>query len=571
MITRLPSILISASLFASVAQAQELAQLVASDPAARDAFGQAVAMSGNTVLVSARYANVPEGDRGAAYVFVGSGATWSQQAKLIAADGRALDNFSSSLAISGDTAAVGAHGDDLVDFSNANEGSAYAFVRTGSAWSQQAKLTASDAALGDLFGLAITVNADTIAVSAPYDDDLGTNSGSVYVFTRSGTTWSQQAKLTAGDGIAGDLFGTSLSLDGDTLVIGSEHHDDGASNSGSAYVFVRSGTAWSQQAKLNASDGAANESHGRSVSLLGDSLVVGTYQKDQSGIDSGCAYVYTRSGTVWTERIKLVASDAGSFDYFGRSVAITPGTIVVGACQKNVVGKCSGAAYVFLGSGSTWTQSAKLTPTEAAPLDFFGMSVSASGTVAVVGAGFDDDSALNAGSAHIFPLESEGDQFCIPNADAIACPCSNQPSGTRGCNNFGAHSGGAALSGSGSASLAADSLILTAVGENNTSLTVYFQGRTDITPGVPHGAGVRCVTGTLRRIYSGSASGGAISRPLGADPSVHTRSATVGDPITAGESRFYFTIYRDPAAASPCGNTASTINLSNAVGIQWAP
>ncbi|MFN0008048.1 MAG: FG-GAP-like repeat-containing protein [Planctomycetota bacterium] len=164
-------------------------------------------------------------------------------------------------------------------------------------------------------------------------------------------------------------------------------------------------------------------------------------------------------------------------------------------------------------------------------------------------------------------------QLCSPGlAGVVSCPCGNPPSGSgRGCNNFGASSGGASLNGSGVASLGSDSVVLSAANENLTSLTIFWTGQNLISPpGTAHGAGVRCVS-VLNRLYSGNASGGAIARPGGSDPSVSARSAAVGAAITAGQTRYYFTIYRDNLAAGPCGNPTSNINLSNALGVTWAP
>lgn len=164
--------------------------------------------------------------------------------------------------------------------------------------------------------------------------------------------------------------------------------------------------------------------------------------------------------------------------------------------------------------------------------------------------------------------------FCDPGAGGIiACPCANPPSGAdRGCDNFGAASGGASMTGTGTASLSADTVVLSVSGENNTAFTVFFQGQDPVsTTGVVHGAGVRCVTATLKRLYNGNASAGSMTRPGMGNPSVSARSAAVGDTIMAGEARHYFTIYRDPGAAVPCGVTSSTINISNAGTFVWGP
>jgi hypothetical protein len=170
--------------------------------------------------------------------FAASGAAWSQQAKLVASDAAMGDNFGYDVAISGDTAVVGAYGDDDLGLSS---GSAYVFVRTGTVWTEQAKLNANDGAAGDLFGGAVSVHGDTAVVGAPYDEDFGFRSGSAYVFRRTGSTWSQEAKLVAGDGATEDIFGFSLAIDGDSVIVGADFKDGVSEHTGAAYVFTRTG------------------------------------------------------------------------------------------------------------------------------------------------------------------------------------------------------------------------------------------------------------------------------------------------------------------------------------------
>ena len=216
---------------------------------------------------------------------------------------------------------------------------------------QEAKLTANDAATNDFFGTSVAISGDSVVVGANLDDDGGSASGSAYVFTRSGTVWSQQAKLTASDAAAFDQFGTSVAISGDSVVVGANFDDDGGSDSGSAYVFTRSGTVWSQQAKLTANDAAAGDAFGISVSISGDSVVVGAPSDDDGGSGSGSAYVFTRSGTEWSQQEKLTASDAAESDRFGISVAISGDSVVVGANLDDDGGSDSGSAYVFTRSG----------------------------------------------------------------------------------------------------------------------------------------------------------------------------------------------------------------------------
>jgi hypothetical protein len=382
------------------------AKLTAGDGAANDQFGYSVAVSGDTALVGALLDDIgANANQGSAYVFTRSGTTWSQEAKLTAGDGAANDRFGYSVAVSGDTTVVGAYFDDID--ANADQGSAYVFTRSGTTWSQQAKLTAGDGAGGDLFGYYVAVSGDTAVVGA-VADVIGANpdQGSAYVFTRNGTTWSEQAKLTAGDGAANDVFGWSVALSGDTAVVGARVDDIGANpDQGSAYVFTRSGTTWSQQAKLIAGDGAANDWFGTSVAVSGDTAVVGALFGDiGANTNHGSAYVFTRNGTSWSEQAKLTAGDGAVNDQFGYSVAVSGDTAVVGALFDNIgANSTQGSAYVFTRSGTTWGQQAKLTAGDGAAGDWFGISVAVSGDTALVGALFDDIGANpDQGSAYVF-------------------------------------------------------------------------------------------------------------------------------------------------------------------------
>ena len=210
-------------------------------------------------------------------------------------------------------------------------------------WTQAAKALASDGQASDEFGMSVDIDGDYAIVGAIGDDDKGTDAGAAYVFVRSGTTWTEQAKLTANDGAAGDYFGMSVSIDGDYALIGAYWEDQRGTNAGAAYVFVRSGTSWSQQAKITASDGAAYDDFGWSVSIDGDYAVVGSYINS-----SGSAYIFVRSGTSWTQQAKLLASDGAAYDYFGYSVFISGGTALVGAYKDdNTKGTDAGSAYFF--------------------------------------------------------------------------------------------------------------------------------------------------------------------------------------------------------------------------------
>ena len=385
--------------------ALEQATLTAGDAAAGDTLGYSVALDGNTALVGAYNATADAtGSAGAAYVFTRTGSTWTQQAKLTAGDAATGDQFGLSVALVGDTAVIGADG-KTVD-GDTSAGAVYVFTRTGTTWTQQQKLTASDEAIGDQFGWSVAVAGDTAVIGADYKSVAGnTDAGAAYVFTRTGTTWTQQQRLTAADGAAEDLFGNSVAVAGDTAVVGAEFKtvstDLGA---GAAYVFTRSGTTWTQQQKLTAADAASSDNFGSAVALSGDTALVGAAHKFVSGSSvAGAAYVYTRTGTTWTSQATLHADDVGQNDQFGHSVSLSGNTALIGAPGKTVSGAGGvGAAYVFGRSGTHWTQQTRMTASDGATLDNFGWSVSLSGTTALAGAWQKTVGAnLNAGAAYV--------------------------------------------------------------------------------------------------------------------------------------------------------------------------
>ena len=374
------------------------AYLKASNTEYFDGFGYAVAISGDTVVVgtpfessSATGVNGNGNDNnafqsGAAYVFVRSGTNWTQQAYLKANNTQLHDYFASSVAISGDTVVVGAGGESSSatgvngngsDNSAFQSGAAYVFVRSGTNWTQQAYLKASNTDQGDGFG-SVAVSGDTIVVGAGGEDgsdNSAANSGAAYVFGRSGTNWTQQAYLKASNADQGDGFGGSVAISGDTVVVGAgaessgatgvngNGNDNSAAVSGAAYVFVRGGTNWTQQAYLKASNTAERAYFGFEVSVSGETVVIGASGEGGSNSDSlentGAAYVFVRHGTNWTQQDYLKAGNRDRDDYFGMAVAVAGDTVVVGTDREassatGVNGDGSdnsspdsGAAYVF--------------------------------------------------------------------------------------------------------------------------------------------------------------------------------------------------------------------------------
>jgi hypothetical protein len=368
------------------------AYIKASNTGAGDNFGRAVTLSGDTLVVGAPQegsaatgVNGNQSDNnasgaGAVYVFVRSGATWIQQSYIKATNTDRFDAFGGSVALSGDVLVVGATGEssaatgidgNQVDNTAGSAGAVYVFTRTGTTWTQQAYVKASNTGAGDNFGAAVALASDTLVVGATGEssaatglngnqaDNTAVRSGAVYVFTRTGTTWTQQSYIKASNTEKDDLFGNAVALSGDTLGVGAfgedssatggngNQADNGASAAGAVYVFIRSSGTWIQQAYLKASNAGQGYQFGGSVALSGDTLVVGALgensgaagvggnQTDGSAPGAGAAYVFGRSGTTWMQRAYVKASNTGSDDAFGSSIALSGDTLVIGAFDES--------------------------------------------------------------------------------------------------------------------------------------------------------------------------------------------------------------------------------------------
>ena len=395
-------------------------KLVASDGEAVDRFGISVSICGDTAVVGSLNDDENGEDSGAAYVFTRTGSFWTQETKLVASDGEAEDHLGSAVSISGNTAVVAALPDDAA---GASSGSVYVFTRSGTAWTQEQKLNADDAEAYDRFGTSVAIDGDTIIVGASFDDDNGADSGAAYVFTRTGTMWVQEQKLYADDGDSFDYFGASVAVDGDTAIVGADWADAGAVNSGAAYVFKRSGTTWTVEQKLTADDAEANDRLGTAVALDGDTAVVGADGDDDTEDDSGSAYVFTRSGSSWNQEAKLLAGDGEADAKFGCSIDVDGDTALVGAYGEDGDVANSGAAYVFTRSGTAWSQAHKLTASDGGIGDYFGRSVSIDRDTAVTGADNHDDGGSNVGAAYVFTYRGDDGQDCSVDADCNSGYC----------------------------------------------------------------------------------------------------------------------------------------------------
>lgn len=466
--------------------AAQQAYLKASNTHDNDMFGWSVAVSGDTAVIGAPQemgsgtgvnppSNHAANHAGAAYVFVRINGAWTFQAYLKASNANAEDSFGWSVAISRDTIVVGAPEEDGSGVgvnppnndSAIRAGAAYVFVRNFGVWSQQAYLKASNTGASDRFGHAVAISGNTIVVGAYGEDSAaaGVNgnqadnsasgAGAAYVFVRNAATWSMQAYLKASNPGAGDAFGKTVSIAGDTVVIGAADEDgsgtgvnpatnEASTDAGAAYVFVRSAGAWSQQAYLKASNTARLDAFGTSVGVSGDTIVVGAIgedsnaigvngdQNNNSDVGRGAAYVFTRSGTTWSQNAYLKPSNNTAGENFGHAVAISGDLIVVGAPKEDSGGRGidtsgaldfsygdSGAAYVFIRRGGIWSQRSFLKSSNSDANDQFAYSVAASRDTVLAGAigeqggatgvnGDETDNSLNTnlesgpGAAYVF-------------------------------------------------------------------------------------------------------------------------------------------------------------------------
>lgn len=382
----------------------EEAKFIASNAAPGEAFGDSVAIDGDTALVGQYHGLYPGGPPGSVIVFQRSGSSWTEQAVLVASDGLSSDHFGFAVDLNGDTAVVGAWSDDHAGGLDA--GAVYIFTRSGSTWIEDAKLTASDAAQGDHFGYALSLTEDYLAVGA---QGVDVHRGAVYVFVRTGSSWQEQTKLTASDAPYGGHFGNAVAVAGNTLVVGAPSADLAglATDAGSAYVFDGSGSTWTETAKLTAPAPAQDDEFGMAVALDGDTLAVGCGWDDHAGgPDAGSVYVFTRTGASWLPQATLVASDASPGARLGLAVALDADLLVAGAPRNdNAGGFAAGAAYLFARSGSSWIEQAKLLGSDSAAGDEFGSAVDLDTGVAIIGApGNDSAAGVDVGAAYAFSL-----------------------------------------------------------------------------------------------------------------------------------------------------------------------
>jgi len=398
------------------------------------AIGSAVAAVRNVVVVGAPLADPRGSSSGAAYIFVPSqvqATQWLQFQKLVPADGAAGDQFGNAVAISSNTIVVAAKFNKPT---NNTSGAVYVFDRGAANWTQTKKVVPFDGANADEYGYSVSIDNDTLVVGARADDDNGSSSGSAYIYSRNqggSNNWGLVKKVLASDAAAGDEFGYSVSVSGDVILVGAHAHVNGGVSSGAAYLFGRNQggtTNWGQIKKLAASDGLASDNFGWSVSVYDDTAVVGTPNHDQLGNDTGAAYVFERDfggANNWGQLKQLLPPVVLNNDQFGYSVSISRDKIVVGQPFAGFDNQSRyGTSWAFvrnLGGLDNWGLVQKLDRTDPANNDQFGIAVGLGQDTAVIGVNQDDDLGNDSGSAYIYRLKFDNaPQLLIPIPDQIA-------------------------------------------------------------------------------------------------------------------------------------------------------
>ncbi|UCD74431.1 MAG: hypothetical protein JSV91_11645 [Phycisphaerales bacterium] len=392
-------------------------KLLASEVQAEACFGRAVAIAGGVAVAGAVGVDDNGTDAGAAYVFRYNGLKWVEEAKLLASDGAAGDDFGVSVAADADVIIVGA---DWDDDNGTDSGSAYVYRYDGSAWVEEAKLLPSDGEPDEAFGHSVAVDGGVAIIGAHRDDDNGEYSGSAYVFRYDGSAWVEEAKLLPAGGSASDVFGWSVDISGGVAIGSASWDDEVGVNAGAAYIFRYDGSSWLEDAKLTASDGEAEDFFGWCVSISSDAAIVGASYSDDFGTKSGSAYIYRYDPDAagWVES-KILPTDGTASDRFGHAVSIDGDAAVVGAFGDGDSGGNSGSAYAFVYDGSQWIQQVKFLAVDGAEQDKFGQAVAVSGDAAIIGACWDDDGATDNGSAYIFAGLLGLD--CNSNGELDAC------------------------------------------------------------------------------------------------------------------------------------------------------
>jgi len=389
----------------------QIQKLTSSDGVSHDEFGKRVSMYGNNIIVSSPLSVVnSKAYQGSAYMFTKSGKTWVQTQKLTSSDGAANDQFSYDVAIYENYVVSSCPFCKIGN--NSYQGAVYVFKFDGTSWVQQQKLSAQDGSSGDQFGWSVSIYGNFTVVGAPFTTITGNvYQGSAYVFYFDGDYWVQMGKLIANDGNEGSLFGWSVAIYANYIIVGASYADISINqNQGAAYVFYFNGNSWNQTQKLLAQDGAAYDNFGWDISIYKGFAILGSpFDSTLTMLSRGSAYIFYLVGNSWFQQQKLIATDASSNAEFGWSVSIYGNFSVIGADGAQIGNNQNqGEAYLFYNNGKIWNQIQKFIVADGQKNTQLGTSVSIFGNYSLIGAPHEDiSSKVDQGSAYVYDNNSK--------------------------------------------------------------------------------------------------------------------------------------------------------------------
>ncbi len=385
-------------------------ELVQGGAVANDEFGWSVHARGNTSIVSAHRHAVNGPQSGAAYVYVRDNNQWTQQAMLSAADGATEDWFGYSVAVDGDTAIVGAIFADIAGASM--RGAVYVFVRSGQTWTEQAKIIAPANRQGSFYGWSVAIEGDTAVIGAPFFHAASQFQGRVFVYQRSNNVWTLAADITAADGAQTDYLGTCVAINNGTIVATAPSAtNQNGSETGAAYIYTKPAATWTQQARLSPTENDAGAQMGLAAAIENDIAVFGAPYTISA---TGCCYVFIRSSGAWAQSARLFASDGIADDRFGYGVDMSGPLLVVGA---NGTGTWQGSAYLFSSCSGPWTEFARIDNSNSEPSDYFAEAVTTNGQQ-VIAAAHRKAGSAGAGQGRVYSYEVQ----MLPHTEMLVGP-----------------------------------------------------------------------------------------------------------------------------------------------------
>ncbi len=532
-----------------------VAELEAHDQGSLDHFGEALALSGTSLVVGARHHDIAAAipNSGAAYVFVETAAGFIEEAQILPHDPVIHGKFGHSVAIDGDTILVGAPDARVLGFP---EGAVYFFHRAQSVWVGAARIEATTPAIGDRFGWSVAIEGEWAAVGAYGDDAAGFNAGAVHIYRRQAPlSWVLFAELRPEQPGGNDFFGQAVALDGERLLVGAPGEDSVALDGGAAYLFAFDGTSWVEQKKVTVASASAQARFGEVLDLDGSRMVVSALHSGILGSQQGEVYIFDELGGEWELSAQLAPKEAGAGDGFGWRVDLLGDDLLVGGPRFDGVLDNGGSAWLFSKVSAEWLQIRALHAPSLDPNEGSGSAV-ALGPNRIFVAGYQDsNSVLGAGSVQVWSraVLQEHHAFCF----GVTCPCANDDA-EGGCSNTSGR--GARLSASGSLQIANRDLALNLDRLVPGQPTVVLSGSL----GAPwmFGDGLSCLNLANAAFLAvpgcADAQGLLYVGPNLFDPAAEP---------APGSTLYFQAWYRDPVGA-PCG---SGFNLSNALGLQFVP